>query len=160
LVVLKDRLPDTHDLLTWKWTKGEATLKADFGDPLATTNYALCAYDRAAGAPTLKVVANIPAGGMCAGRPCWKETAYGFKYADKDAIPDGVVSLVLKEGLEGRAQITLTAKGVNLEMPVLPLDQDPTVTVQLKNDRGICWGADYTAPAITSDQVQFRDKSD
>jgi len=45
-------------------------------------------------------------------------------------------------------------------MPALPLDQNPTVTVQLKNDQGICWEADYTAPAITNEQVQFRDKSD
>jgi 6-phosphogluconolactonase (cycloisomerase 2 family) len=160
MVLLKDRLPDTHDLLTWKWTKGEATLKADFGDPLATTSYALCVYDRAGGTPALKVAADIPAGGTCAGKPCWKETAHGFKYVAKDASPDGVVSLALKEGLEGLAKITLTAKGVNVEMPSLPLDQDSTVTVQLKNDWGICWDADYTAPAITNDQVQFRDKSD
>jgi hypothetical protein len=157
---LKDRLPDTHDGLTWKWTKGEGTLKADFGDPLATTSYALCVYDRAAGTPTLKVAADIPAGGTCAGKPCWKEKTHGFKYVDKEATPEGVVSLVLKEGLEGRTQITLKAKGINLEMPSLPLDQDPAITVQLKNDRGICWDADYTVPAIRNEQVEFRDKSD
>lgn len=160
MVVLKDRLPDTRDLVTWKWTKGEATLKADFGDPLATTTYALCVYDETAGTPTLKLAADIPAGGTCAGKPCWTATAHGFKYADKDAIPDGVVSLVLKEGLEGFAKITLKGQGANLQMPILPLDQDPAVIVQLVNDQGVCWDANYTAPAIANEQVQFRDKSD
>jgi hypothetical protein len=160
MVVLKDRLPDTHDLLTWKWTRGAATLKADFGDPLASTNYVLCVYDQAGGAPTLRMAADIPAGDTCAGRPCWKETTRGFKYADKDRTPDGVVSLTLKEGLEGAAQIGLKAIGDNLQIPMLPLDQDATVTVQLKNDQGICWEANYTAPALKSDQVEFRDKSD
>jgi hypothetical protein len=159
-IVLKDRLPDTHDLLTWKWTKGEATLKADFGDPLMTTSYALCVYDETTGTPTLKLAADIPAGGTCAGKPCWRETARGFKYSNKGATPDGVVFLALKEGLEGLAQITLKGAGINLQMPSLPLDQDPAATVQLKNDAGICWDADYTAPAITNEQVQFRDKSD
>jgi len=125
-----------------------------------TTSYGLCVYDETAGVPTLKLAADIPAGGTCAGKPCWKETGHGFKYADKDATPDGVVSLLLKEGLEGFAQIQLKAMGVNLAMPTLPLDQDTTVTVQLKNDQGVCWEADYSAPAITNSQVEFRDKSD
>jgi hypothetical protein len=40
------------------------------------------------------------------------------------------------------------------------IDQDTTVTIQLKNDDGTCWEADFTAPAITNEQVEFRDKSD
>jgi hypothetical protein len=160
MIILKDRLPDTRDLLMWKWTKGTATLKTDFGNPLVATSYTLCAYDQTAGTPILLLTARIPPGGTCAGRPCWKETTRGFKYIDKDATPDGIVSLSLKEGLEGHAQIKLKGSGINLGMPPLPLDQDSTVTVQLRNDHGICWDADYTAPAITNEQVEFRDKSD
>jgi hypothetical protein len=62
--------------------------------------------------------------------------------------------------LEGAAQISLKAIGGNLPMPMLPLVQDAAVTVQLKNDQGICWEADYTAPALKNDQVEFRDKSE
>lgn len=29
--------PGSRDVAIWKWTKGEATLKTDFGDPLAGT---------------------------------------------------------------------------------------------------------------------------
>ena len=71
------------------------------------------------------------------------------------------MSLTLKEGFEGSAQITLKSKGVNLPMPTLPLAQDPAVTVQIKNDKGllgICWDADYAAPALANEQGQFRDK--
>src|SRR5262249_37068145 len=33
LLVIKDKVPDTANLLMWRWTKGSATSKADFGDP-------------------------------------------------------------------------------------------------------------------------------
>ena len=161
-LLLKDRDADKSDLMNWKWAKGAATLKEDFGAPLTSTNYVLCVYDRSGGTPTLKLAAEIPAGGTCdSGRPCWKETARGFKYTNKAATPDGIVSLTLKEGFEGSAQITLKSKGVNVPMPTLPLAQDLAVTVQLKKDGGlgfICWDADYAAPALRNEEGEFRDK--
>jgi hypothetical protein len=42
---------------------------------------------------------------------------------------------------------------------VLPLAQDPTVTVQLRSSGGACFGAAYTAPARKSDATQFRDQT-
>ena len=112
--------------------------------------------------PALKLAAEIPAGGICgSGRLCWKETSRGFKYTSKFATPDGVLSLTLKEGFEGNAAITLKATGVHLPMPTLPLAQDPTVTVQLTNDKGllgICWDADDEAPALKNVVGEFRDK--
>jgi len=168
-IVLKDKQPDAGDLLTWKWTKGAATLKADFGAPLTTTSYTLCLYDETSGTPVLVLAAHIPAGEMCAGRPCWKEKSRGFTYVDKDATPDGVTKLILREGLAGVAKIILKAKGANVDMPGedppgendLPLRQDTKVTVQLKNNHGggICWDAEYTSPAIVNDELQFKDRS-
>jgi cysteine-rich repeat protein len=163
-ILLKDRIPDKGDLLNWKWTKGAATLKADFGSPLTTTNYTLCVYDYQGGIPRLRLRANIPAGGMCnaaSPRPCWKEVTRGFKYADKDATPDGIVKFALKEGLTGGAAITLQGKGSPLDMPTLPLDQTPKIVAQIKsNTTGVCWDANYSAPALKNEQAQFRDKSD
>jgi hypothetical protein len=168
-IVLKDRQPDAGDLLTWKWTKGAATTKPDFGDPLTSTSYTLCLYDETSGMPALVLAARIPASGLCAGVPCWKEKSHGFDYLDRDATRDGVTKVVLREGLAGRAKIVLKAKGINVDMPGetppgeagLPLRQDAKVTVQLKNDHdgGICWEAEYMAPAIANDGAQFRDKS-
>jgi len=34
---------------------------------------------------------------MCHGKPCWKATATtGFKYADRDLTPDGLLGLTIR----------------------------------------------------------------
>lgn len=159
-LALKYRAPDRGDLLTWKWTKGTTTSKTDLGDPTETTNYALCVYDETADLPSLVLASEIPAGGTCAGRSCWKPTGHGFRYANEDATPNGVTVLALKEGLEGASAIRAKGRGAKLSMPALPLSQDPRVVVQLKNDLGVCWEAIYSAPALRNEQTEFRDKSD
>jgi hypothetical protein len=92
---------------------------------------------------------------------CWRETASGFKYADRDGTPDGIQKLELKEGLDGRTKIGLKARGVLLDDPPLPFA--PPVTVQLRNGNGICWEAVYSAPAsrnVAGPPGQFRDSAD
>ncbi len=151
VVVLKDRLPDVQDALLWQWNYGAATSKADFGDPTAGTNYSLCVYDRTSGAPTLSLIANLVGGDTCANGPCWHETSRGFRYVDGNGTRGGIVLVTMKEGTNGHAQIKLKGKGGSLDMPLLPLAQDPAVTVQLKNDAGVCWAADYSRrPSETS----------
>jgi len=156
VLLLKNKTPDSGDLLTWKWTKGAVTPKADFGSPTTITAYQLCIYD---GASSLVSSTAIPAGGTCAGKPCWSEKSSGFKYADKDATPNGITKITLKQGLApGVAKIGLKGKGTNLNLPGLPLAQP--VTVQLRNGDGVCWEAVYGAPAGKNDGAQFKDKSD
>jgi hypothetical protein len=41
----------------------------------------------------------------------------------------------------------------------LPLDQDPTVTVELRTNEGMCWSAQYST-AIANSTTQFLAKSD
>ena len=114
---LKDKTPDTSDVLGWKWLKGLRTTVADFGNPITTTDYLLCVYD----AGVLKLSALAPAAGVCHGKPCWKATGpKGFKYKDKDASPDGITLILLKEGTDGKAKILVKGKGTNLQMPTLP----------------------------------------
>jgi hypothetical protein len=159
-LLVKDRAPDTRDQLAWKWTRGADTAKADFGDPLTATRYALCVYDDTANGTVLVLAASVPAGGLCADRPCWQETTRGFRYKNRDGGSDGVSSLTLKEGAGGAAQIALKATGSALAMPAMPFAQSPRVTVQLKNDRGFCRESRFTAPATRTSDVEFRDKSD
>ncbi len=71
-----------------------------------------------------------------------------------------VGSITLQAGAAGRARISLTGRGTSLVMPPLPLNQSPTVTVQLSNSAGICWSAEYSAPALTNTGTKFKDKSD
>jgi hypothetical protein len=103
----------------------------------------------------------VPGGGTCHGKPCWKASAGGaFKYADKDATPDGVTQLALRPGIAGKAQIQLKARGLRLAVPPLPLAQDPAVVVQLHASTGACWTQSYAAPASRNEAKQFRDKAD
>ncbi|MEO6026651.1 MAG: hypothetical protein ABIR79_07290 [Candidatus Binatia bacterium] len=159
-LMLKDRDLDTRDTLRWKWTRGAATVKGDFGDPLTTTSYALCVYDETAAGQALVLSADIAASGLCAGRSCWQENTRGFRYTNREGTAGGVTSLTLKAGDEGKAQIALKGLGTALAMPTLPFTQDPRVTVQLKNDLGLCWDATFSAPATKTTDTEFRDKSD
>ena len=106
--------------------------------------------------------ARAPGGGLCDGRPCWKETGSGFKYRNRDVTPAGrrnSLQIALKAGAAGKAKIAVTGKGgVNPAVPLLPLLQP--VTVQLVNDVGTCWGAVYSAPALIDDGTIFKDKGD
>src|SRR5262249_29080977 len=120
------------------------------GDPPAGPAPRLCLYDAAGdaagdrGEPLLRATA--PAGGTCAGAPCWKPTSSGFKYADPELTPDGVYVVQLEAGGDGRAKIVVKGKGANLHMPGLGLL--PPVTVQLpRADGGPCWGATFLFPS-------------
>ncbi len=158
LLQLKAGASDTKDALVWKWLGGTATLKAEFGDPTATTSYRLCVYDGSARAqPILSAAA--PSAGACAGKPCWTERTSGFRYVDKNLTSNGLSRVQMVAGGDGRARIVLKGKGVGLAMPS-PLAIESPVTVQLRNSEGACWEATYDTPAIRSDPSYFKDKAD
>ena len=139
-LVAKNKKNDARDTLVWRW-RGSATTKADLGDPLGATGYRLCLYD----ATGLRHAAELPAGGSCAGKACWKSTKAGFRYRNPPLVPDGVAAMTLKSGGDGRARIALQARGAALR---LALPFAPPVTVQLvREDGASCWDATYSAPA-------------
>jgi len=147
---LKDRFPNTLDRLTWKWLRGAQTMKADFGDPSATTDFWLCGYDETAGVPSRIFRQKIAAGSK------WVETTTGYRFRDTSLSNSGIYYALLKEGSDGGAKILVKGKAHPLEMPPLALQQDPTVTVQLLNDTN-CWEADYGSN-IHNDSLQFKAK--
>jgi hypothetical protein len=155
-VRLRANVDPSKDVLTWAWKKGAFTSLVDFGNPTATTSYAFCLYDST---PRLVMSARAPAGGLCGNGPCWKPMTLGFRYSKKAQTPDGLYQIILKPGMDGKPKITVKGRGVNLALPPLPLTQDPTVVVQLKNNAGVCWEADYSAPAIRNTSTQFKAKS-
>jgi hypothetical protein len=156
---VKNTSPDVSDRMTWKWTYGAATTNADFGAPLATTSYQLCVYD---GAGRTIARASAPAGGVCNGRPCWRETSSQLSYESRDRQPNGKprssVRLKLRPGAAGKAKIQIQGRGVHLDLAPLPATQP--VTVQLKSSDGTCWDAVYAVPAQKNDGLQFRDKAE
>jgi hypothetical protein len=157
LLLLKDKTPNDKDKMMWKWIKGAATSKPEYGSPTTIDSFTLCIYDNA----SLISSTIIEAGGFCAGKLCWKEKPTSYKFKDKDLTPDGAQLLLLKEGLTaGKAKIIFKGKGLNLEMPSTSGITGP-VDVQLKRSGGgPCFGATYTAPFLKQDSVSFKDKAD
>jgi hypothetical protein len=155
LLQMRNVAVNAKDRLQWKWNAGAATTVADFGDPRTATDYALCAYD---GHGALLASASAPAGGDCAGRPCWRATASGFRYVDKALTPNGIRQVVLKAGPAGKAQIGLQGQGATLGLPALPITSLP-VTVQLTSSDGACFEAGYST-TLQNLGDRFKAKSD
>ena len=160
LLHIKKAPVDTKDLVVWKWQHGPITTKGDFGSPLTTTDYALCVYDAASSVLGVKLRPVAAHGGLCAGKPCWKEGGTGFRYQNKALTPNGTLKMVLHEGLvAGKSKITIAGKGAGLGVPTLPLAQDPTVKVELRSNTGQCWEAMYSTH-LKNDTGQFKAKAD
>ena len=146
---VKDSAKDKGDLLSWKWLAGEATTIGDLGDPLGGGNVRICLYDGPSATFAGGVIA--PAGGTCAGKPCWKSLgARGFKYTDKLLTPTGVDGITLTTGADGKAKIVARAKGLPLDPPSLPFTGP--VLVQLSIDGGACFAAEYATGTATKNQ--------
>ena len=148
-IVLKRGTTPARDSLVWLVTRGDVGA-AELGDPLATSDHAFCLYDGGGG---LALGALVPAGGICfamsgAPRPCWEERTpphrlrYGDAHVGFGATPDGIVSIVLREGAAGLGRLDVRGRGIRLEPPVLPLALP--VEVQFSNlETGACWSAVY-----------------
>lgn len=149
LVALKDVSPDDKDKLTWKWLDGAATTTAEFGDPLAGTNYTLCVYDTEGSAPNLLVSAEAPAG------TSWTANSSGFKYKNPALTPDGLQSITLKAGAAGKAKVLVRGRGPNLGLPPTLNAVGTPVTMHLKAENGSCWEARYPT-ALVSNPIEFK----
>jgi 6-phosphogluconolactonase (cycloisomerase 2 family) len=159
-LILKDKTPDTKDLLVWKWVKGAETSFADFGDPSGTDSYTLCLYDASGPASVLRLATAVPAGETCGGQPCWAVLgSNGYRYKDVEHTPDGILKALLKSGEAGKAKIVLKGKGENIPaLPLLPLALP--VRVQLQSTAGACWESGFDAAGqIKNDPTQFKGKA-
>ena len=153
------RLVDAGGKVLWRWLRGDATDPGDFGDPEATTHYALCIYDESGPTPSLLLRALVPAAGTCTstGRPCWKPVTGGLKYHDRFRTPEGIQSIRLKAGAAGEARIILVANGTHVEHGPLPFGTP--VRVQLETSAGECWEATYSDPAVNDTRL-FQSRPD
>jgi hypothetical protein len=129
------------DRLDWRW-KGAAS--ADFGDPTASTDYALCIYD---GSAALIASALAPAGTTCGKKPCWSTTKTGFRYGDGGRASTGVATAALSTGTSATT-CKLAGKGASVGVPALPASTP--LTAQLVNADGTCWTATFTSAKKTT----------
>jgi len=156
-LALTNKTPDDKDAFQWKWLTGAATTKAELGDPLHMDNYVVCLYDGAG----LRAKLTASAGGICAGKDCWKDSPNGYKYKDKDATPSGITQLQIAEGVDGKAKIQIKGKGSYLPDLNLAALVSPIMVQLHAASGGVCFGAEYTFPsAISNDAVSFKDKAD
>ena len=103
------------------------------------------------GTPRLVMEMDGPAAGNCAGHPCWRSLSRGqtVRYEDNGLLPNGLQQLRVRSGALGKTAVFVQARGVALPDPPMPFTQDPTITVQVVNTLGTCWGVDYVvAPRL------------
>jgi hypothetical protein len=156
----KDNANDLRDRLVFRWQRGEETTPEEIGDPLATDAYALCVYDES-GAPVLIAEAEVPAGGTCKHKPCWKVSKSGkvFRYRDPETTPDGILSTVLNSGSAGKARAVIVGKGVGLPDVALPLALPVRVQLQ-REGSGECLEALFDAAGVQkNDATQFKGRA-
>jgi uncharacterized delta-60 repeat protein len=148
--------------LVFKWTKGPVVPLASFGDPPdGAPFYTLCVYDQSGGTATNIVRASPVATPFCnKDYGCWIASAAGWKYKANVGSPDGIVSLVLRAGLEpGKSKVQAKLKGTSFIPPSLPLAAGPAVIAEMRTSDGQCFGASFST-AVRNDAVQFSAKSD
>jgi hypothetical protein len=151
-LTVKDSAVDASDQIKWAWSHGALTSIEDFHNPAySSATYRLCLYDSSA-KPQPLLEADIPPGGMCGFKPCWKPTALrGFVYKNRQGLPDGVVSLKLIAGGDGKAKIQALGKGASLQTPALPLTLPVTAQLVIVNDGSTqCWQTTFTAATSTT----------
>ena len=154
-LLLHDVVPDKGDRIGWKWLKGAATAKGEFGDPIHTTDYELCVYD---GYGHLVARGCAPAGGTCQGRPCWKETSTGYAFRKRDLSPlRSSLSFKLSAGADGKGKVVTKGKGPVFNMPQMPMRMP--ITAQLINSEGTCWETEFFPPAQANQVGDFKDKN-
>jgi hypothetical protein len=152
---LDDRPGVMGDVVAWKYAKGDLTSILEFRDPLTTNDFTLCIFDQ--GGSHLAFEATAPAGGTCGATPCWKALgARGFKYTNRERIPDGVMKVVLTTGaIPGTTKLQVKAKGQHLPPFRLPLAMP--VVAELDSRAGRCWKSRHVAAGLLrSDARAFR----
>jgi hypothetical protein len=155
-LLIKDRSDDGRDRLAWKWRSNGSVATPDFGSPTTTSDYAVCVYDQSGAGSTLRMDATAPAGGVCAGKPCWRALTTGFLYADRQLTPDGLRTIRLHAGDAAHGTITVKGRGAPLPLPSLPLGVPVTVQLQ-RRDVATCWSATFSAPATnTVDELKAK----
>jgi hypothetical protein len=146
---VKDSADNAKDQGRFDWKSGAATMASDFGDPVTgLPTYHWCVYDDG----ELVLGAEIPGGGVCAGKPCWKNAgSTGFQYKSKGGDADGVGQMKLKAGGDGKASIGVKAKsklGLFAAPKSLPLTGPVRSQVVVENGPSlVCFETEFTSPS-------------
>ena len=102
---------------------------------------------------------DVPPGGICGTKPCWKASGTtGFSYKNTAGTTTGLTTMKLKAGVSGKAQVQAAGKGTNLPLPTLGLSLPVTVQFLAKDNVSTeCWQTMFTTEQ-KNDATQFRAK--
>lgn len=131
------------DKLRWTIPHLQATSAAELPDP-QTTDYVACFYVlNGVDDFVLSFDAVAPAGLGCGGKRCWTRAKNGtVTYRGGKLRPDGVTSLRVKPGADGKASLTVVGQGAKLDTTD-PL-QIPGGELLVELHAGdACWGQHY-----------------
>jgi hypothetical protein len=123
----------------------------------------LCMYDASSAAGALLMENQIPAGGTCGTKPCWKALgnppgSKGYRYKNKARTPHGILKLVLKPGAEGKSKAIVKGgqdRVFSAAPGAPPLPLPLPVTVQLQNRSGECWQATFDTGGVGVNEAGF-----
>lgn len=130
--------------LMWKWTRGDATAAADFGDPRGATGFALCLYAQDS------VLAALP---IDPDPLAWRLSSHGYSYRAAAGSTAAIRQAVLRAGETTRARILLRGGAPALMPGSLPLP-GPLLVAQLVNrDTGTCWESRFAPADLTRNRT-------
>ncbi len=155
LLRLRDAEGDRPDRLIWKWRGTSSGATGDLGNPTDGTEYTLCLYGGAT--PTLLTQFELPSATECAG--CWKQRSRGFRFRPNSRQELLRRAVFRSDPARARAQFKLYARGTDLPLPAMPLQQ-PVLAQLIKNDGSECWQAQFSAPARKNTARDFHDTAD
>jgi hypothetical protein len=144
----KDNADDTKDQGQYQWKSGAATMVSEFSDPVsAGETFSWCVYSNGA----LVYGADVPSGGTCGDKPCWKAAGTtGFQF--KGDI-GGIAQIKLKGGEAGKSQVQVKAKSKvgNFSSPGLPLSTNVVSQLVIDAATDVCFENVFTAPTKNED---------
>lgn len=140
---LDHAIDDRKDRVSWALKRAAATTQGELGSPTANTAWSFCLWDGSG----LRVGIDLPAAGVCAGRPCWKAVGTrGYRYRNPASATSGVERITLIGGAGNKTRIVVAGRGGGLLLPTLPLAAPVTVQL-LRDDAPICF--ESVAPPAT-----------
>lgn len=147
-IKLKQGSTDEKDQLRVSWKAGFLD-KLDFPN-VGSGTLQVCVYDG-----NDEIVFSGMAFDACTSTgDCWTDLSNGFRYKDKNRLPDGLAKMKLKAGNSSR--MTASGKGIDLDLAVFPL----VTPVRLRAFRALynnCVAADFTTDQTNSPD-QFKAK--
>lgn len=142
------------DKVRFKLGKGDETPVAALGDPLVSTDYAVCMYR--VGDPARLLDIKIEAGNLCPTRACWKVSGGKATFRDTRRQRSGLKQLKLTSGVGGKVSVDFLIIGHESAQDATPPLSLPVI-VQVLNSLGECWEQSFSAP-IQNDDFRFKAK--